>query len=94
VTKNNCNGRDEEEDKLETKFTKMRTMKLTESGKCPSCVLENYSDIREILGGRVGRVMKPMLKRGGKALTLPPEMPRVCVWTHGCPRRAYGTYKC
>ena len=27
------------EDKLETKFTKMRTMKLTKPGKCPSCVL-------------------------------------------------------
>jgi hypothetical protein len=41
----------------------------------------DHENTREVLWRRVGRVIESNLKRGAKALTLPPERPYECIWT-------------
>jgi hypothetical protein len=88
VNKNSWKGRDEEENKLETKITKNANLEGSPSlggahhaqqwqggQRIYKRVPGDHQNTVEALWRCVGRIIESILKRGKKALTLSPERP-------------------
>jgi hypothetical protein len=88
VTRDGWEGRDEEENKVETKMTKksepwgspslggaQHAQQWQGGQRIHKGVPGDHENTRGVLWRRVGRVIESTLKRGKKALTLPPERP-------------------
>ena len=88
VTKHSWKGRDEEKNKLETKIAKnanhgahqvwggaQHAQRWKGGQRIHKCVPGGHENTVEVLWRCIGRVIESILKRGKKALTLPPERP-------------------
>jgi len=88
VTKHSWKGRDEEKNKLETKIAKnanhgahqvwggaQHAQRWKGGHIIHKGVQRGHENTVEVLWRCIGRVIESILKRGKKALTLPPERP-------------------